>query len=72
MPLDAPAHRFVSRRRVSGTVQEAADVLSDPRELSRWWPEVHPGVEEIARAPAKPVVRDATAPWPAGSTIGIP
>lgn len=48
MALDAPEYRFVSRWTVPGTVREVADVLSDPRELSRWWPAVYLDVEEIA------------------------
>jgi Polyketide cyclase / dehydrase and lipid transport len=48
MPFDAPEYRFVSGWSVLGTPEEVADVLSDPLELSRWWPSVYLDVAPIA------------------------
>jgi len=47
MPFDAPEYRFVSSWSVLGTPEEVSDVLSDPLELSRWWPSVYLDVEPI-------------------------
>jgi len=46
----ANQYAFVTRWRVEGTCGEVADVLSDPLELSRWWPSVYLQAEEL-RAP---------------------
>ena len=48
MPFDAREYRFVSRWSVLGTPEEVSDVLSDPLELSRWWPSVYLDVAPIA------------------------
>ena len=48
MPFDAPEYQFVSGWSVLGTPEEVADVLSDPLELSRWWPSVYLDVAPIA------------------------
>ncbi|WP_246999888.1 SRPBCC family protein [Halosolutus gelatinilyticus] len=37
----ATEYHFVTRWRVQGTVEEVADVLSDPTDLPRWWPSVY-------------------------------
>jgi Polyketide cyclase / dehydrase and lipid transport len=46
--MTGPEYRFVSRWSVLGTPEEVSDVLSDPLELSRWWPSVYLDVAPIA------------------------
>jgi hypothetical protein len=45
--VSAPEYNFVTRWSVLGTVNEVSDVLSDARELPRWWPAVYLAVEEL-------------------------
>jgi hypothetical protein len=45
--MTAPEYRFVTRWDVAGTAAEVSDVLSDPRELPRWWPAVYLAVEQL-------------------------
>ena len=40
-------YAFVSRWRVEGTCGEVADILGDPLALSRWWPSVYLGVDQL-------------------------
>ena len=46
--MPAPEYRFRTEWRVAATVEEVAGVLSDVRELGRWWPSVYLGVEELS------------------------
>ncbi len=46
-------YQFLSRWRVEGTCGEVADILGDPLALSRWWPSVYLGVEELRPADAR-------------------
>ncbi len=39
--MTAPEYRFLSEWSVLGTVHEVSDVLSDTRELPRWWPSTY-------------------------------
>ena len=39
--MPAPEYRFRTEWRVTATVEEVAGVLSDLRELGRWWPSVY-------------------------------
>jgi hypothetical protein len=39
--VSAPEYRFVSEWSALGTVHEVSDVLSDARELPRWWPSTY-------------------------------
>lgn len=45
--MPAPEYRFRTEWRVAGTVEEVAGVLSDVRELARWWPSVYLDVVEL-------------------------
>jgi hypothetical protein len=40
-------YAFLTHWRVEGTCGEVADVLSDPLELTRWWPSVYLRVDEL-------------------------
>jgi hypothetical protein len=46
--MPAPEYRFRTEWRVAGTVEEVAAVLSEVRELGRWWPSVYLDVEELS------------------------
>ena len=46
--MPAPEYRFRTEWRVAGTVEEVAGVLSEVRELGRWWPSVYLDVEELS------------------------
>jgi len=46
--MPAPEYRFRTEWRVAGTVEEVAAVLSDVRELGRWWPSVYRKVDELS------------------------
>ena len=46
--MPAPEYRFGTEWRVAGTVEEVARVLSDVRELGRWWPSVYLKVDELS------------------------
>ncbi|HVQ54409.1 MAG TPA: SRPBCC family protein [Thermoanaerobaculia bacterium] len=46
--MPAPEYRFRTEWRVAGTVEEVARVLSDVRELGRWWPAVYLKVDELS------------------------
>ena len=46
--MPAPEYRFRTEWRVAGTVEEVAGVLSDVRELGRWWPAVYLKVDELS------------------------
>jgi len=46
--MPAPEYRFRTEWRVAGTVEEVARVLSDVRELGRWWPSVYLKVDELS------------------------
>jgi hypothetical protein len=46
--MPAPDYRFRTEWRVAGTVVEVAAVLSDVRELGRWWPSVYLKVDELS------------------------
>ena len=46
--MSAPEYRFRTEWRVAGTVEEVAGVLSEVRELPRWWPSVYLDVEELS------------------------
>jgi len=39
--VSAPEYRFLTEWSVLGTVHEVSDVLSDVRELPRWWPSTY-------------------------------
>ncbi len=41
------AYHFITHWRVSGTVEEVAQVLADARDLVRWWPSVYLDAEEL-------------------------
>jgi Polyketide cyclase / dehydrase and lipid transport len=45
--MAAPEYRFLTRWSVLGTVREVAEILSDVRELPRWWPSVYLEVEQL-------------------------
>ena len=45
--MAAPEYRFLTRWRVLGTPEEAFAVLSDARDLPRWWPAVYLRAEEL-------------------------
>jgi hypothetical protein len=45
--MGAPEYRFLTRWRVLGTPEEAFAILSDARELPRWWPAVYLRAEEL-------------------------
>jgi len=45
--LSSSDYHFVTRWRVESTVDEVYDVLSEPRDLVRWWPAVYLGVQEL-------------------------
>ena len=57
--MPAPEYRFRSEWRVAGTVEEVAAVLSEVRELGRWWPSVYLEVEELSRGDESGVGRRA-------------
>lgn len=46
--MPAPEYRFRTEWRIAGTVEEVAGVLSEVRELGRWWPSVYLDVEELS------------------------
>ncbi len=52
-------YQFLSRWRVEGTCGEVADILGDPLALSRWWPSVYLGVEELRPPDARGLGRRA-------------
>jgi hypothetical protein len=45
--MNAPEYRFFTYWRVLATEQEVSDVLTDARELPRWWPAVYLDAEEL-------------------------
>jgi hypothetical protein len=45
--MGAPEYRFLTRWRVLGTPDEAFAILSDARDLPRWWPAVYLRAEEL-------------------------
>ena len=45
--MGAPEYRFLTRWRVLGTPEEAFAILSDARDLPRWWPAVYLRAEEL-------------------------
>jgi hypothetical protein len=45
--MPAPEYRFLTRWRVLGTPEEAFAILSDARELPRWWPAVYLRADEL-------------------------
>jgi len=57
MLFDAPEYRFVSRWNVLGTPEEVSAILTDPRELPRWWPAVYLDVEPVATGDGRGVGR---------------
>jgi hypothetical protein len=46
VPLASNDYHFLTRWRLPGTREEAADVISDALGLPRWWPSVYLAVEE--------------------------
>lgn len=50
-------YHFVTRWRVPGSVQEVAEVLSNPLDLPRWWPAVYLEVRELKAGDARRVGR---------------
>ncbi len=40
-------YHFVTRCRLQASAEEVADVLRDPRELTRWWPSVYLDVQML-------------------------
>jgi hypothetical protein len=52
-------YQFLSRWRVEATCGEVADILGDPLALSRWWPSVYLGVEELRPPDARGLGRRA-------------
>jgi hypothetical protein len=44
--MAANDYHFVTRWSIPGTCDEIYDILGEPMELSRWWPEVYLKVEE--------------------------
>jgi hypothetical protein len=44
--MSANEYHFVTHWRVSGTVEEVADILADAPDLPRWWPAVYLDVQE--------------------------
>jgi hypothetical protein len=45
--VGAPEYRFLTRWRVLATPEEAFGILSDARDLPRWWPAVYLRAEEL-------------------------
>lgn len=43
----APEYAFLTHWRVKATPEEVFDVLSDPLDLTRWWPSVYLDVKEL-------------------------
>lgn len=50
-------YHVVTRWRVEGACGEVADILSDPAELTRWWPAVYLEAEEIDPPDARGIGR---------------
>jgi len=48
--MSAPEYRFLTRWRVLGTPEETFAILSDAKELPRWWPAVYLRAEELEAA----------------------
>lgn len=44
--MSSNEYHFVTHWRVPGTVEDVAEVLSDPEDLPRWWPSVYLDVQE--------------------------
>lgn len=42
-------YHFVTNWRVRGTVEEVYDVISNPSDLTRWWPSVYLDVQELKK-----------------------
>jgi hypothetical protein len=64
--VSAPEYRFVSRWEVLGTPDEVSDVLTDTRELPRWWPSTYLEAEVLDEGDEKGVgkrVRLHTKGW---------
>jgi hypothetical protein len=64
--MSAPEYRFTSHWRVLGTAEEVSDVLSDTRELPRWWPSTYLEAEILDEGDARGVgkrVRLHTKGW---------
>jgi len=40
-------YHFITRWRLRATAEEVADILRDPRDLTRWWPSVYLDVQVI-------------------------
>lgn len=57
-------YHFTTHWRVQATIEEVADILSDPLDLPSWWPAVYLDVQEIEPA------HEATAPVYAMYTKG--
>jgi hypothetical protein len=49
--MSANEYHFVTHWRVKGAVKEVADVLDNPLDLPRWWPDVYLDVLELEPAP---------------------
>jgi hypothetical protein len=45
--LAANDYHFITKWRVPGTVEEVYDILTEPKDLPRWWPSVYLDVLEI-------------------------
>jgi hypothetical protein len=55
--MAAPEYRFLTRWRVLGSPEEVFAILSDARELPRWWPAVYLRAEELEAGGADGVGR---------------
>ncbi len=55
--MGANDYHFVTRWRVPGRIEDAAEVLGDPLGLPRWWPSVYLDVKELAPGDARKVGR---------------
>jgi hypothetical protein len=46
--MPGPEYRFRTEWRVTGTLEEVAGILSDVRDLGRWWPSVYLEVDALS------------------------
>ncbi len=64
--MAATSYHFTSHWRVRSTVTEVYEILSEPLDLVRWWPEVYLAVDEIrpgAESGVGKIVRLHTKGW---------